>query len=86
LTSPSPSPRESDSDSGYADDSAIWVVAEDIEEAQGELQRLADAMVKYTRDNGLALNGAKTQVMIGGAKAKARDIASIRIDVDGAKV
>jgi hypothetical protein len=42
-------------------------------------------MVKYTRDNGLALNGAKTQVMMGG-KAKARDNASISIIVDGAEV
>jgi hypothetical protein len=62
------------------------IVAEDIEEAQRELQRLADAMVKYTRDNRLALNGAKTQVMIGGTKAKARDNASICFNVDGAEV
>jgi hypothetical protein len=73
--------RESDDDSAYADDKAIWVIAEDIKEVQRELQRLVDAMAKFTRDNGLALNGAKTQVMIGGAKAKARDIT---IHVDGA--
>jgi hypothetical protein len=78
--------RESDDDSGYADNMAVWVVAEDIEEVQRELQRLTDAMVKYTRDNGLALNGAKTQVMIGSTKAKARDTASISIIVDGAEV
>jgi hypothetical protein len=73
--------RESDRNSGYAQDTA-----EDIEEAQRELQRLADAMVKYTRDNGFALNGAKTQLMIGGTKAKARDNTSICINVDGAEV
>jgi hypothetical protein len=78
--------RESEGNSGYADDMAVWVVAEDIKEAQMELQRLADAMVKYTRDNGLVLNEAKTQVMIGGTKAKAMDHASIRINVDGAEV
>jgi hypothetical protein len=78
--------RESDGDSGYADDTAVWVMADDIEEAQRELQWLADAMVKYKRHNGLALNGAKTQVMIGGAKAKASDNVSIRINVDGAEV
>jgi hypothetical protein len=78
--------RESVGNSGYADDTAVWVVAEYIEEAQRELQRLADAVVKYTRDNGLALNGAKTQVMIGGTKAKARDNASICIIVDRAEV
>jgi hypothetical protein len=45
--------RDSDGDSSYADDTAVWVVVEDHEEA-------------YTRANGLALNGAKTQVMVGG--------------------
>jgi hypothetical protein len=78
--------RESDSDTAYADDTAVWVIAENIEEAQRELQRLVDAMAKFTRDHGLALNGAKTQVMIGGAKAKARDIASVSIHVNGAEV
>jgi hypothetical protein len=58
--------RETDRDSGYADDTAVWVVAEDLEEAHRELQRLVKAMVKYTKDNGLALNGANTQVMVGG--------------------
>jgi hypothetical protein len=52
-------------------------VAEDIEEAQRELQQLADAIVKYTWDNGLSLKGAKTQVMIDGTKAQARDNTSI---------
>jgi hypothetical protein len=78
--------RESDDDSVYADNTDVWVVAKDIKEAQRELQQLADAIVKYTRDNGLALNGAKTQVMIGDTKAKARDNASICINVDGAEV
>jgi hypothetical protein len=76
--------RESNGNSAYANDTAVWVIAEDIAEAQKELQRLADTMAKFTRDNGLALNGAKTQVIIGGAKA--RDIASISINVDGAEV
>jgi predicted DNA-binding helix-hairpin-helix protein len=78
--------RESDGNSAYADDTAVWLIAKVIKEAQRELQRLVDAMDKFTRDNDLALNGAKTQVMIGGAKAKARDIASISIQVDGAEV
>jgi hypothetical protein len=30
--------RESDGDSAYADDMAVWVIAEDIKEAQRELQ------------------------------------------------
>jgi hypothetical protein len=62
--------RESEGDSSYADDTAVWVMAEDIEEAQGELQRLADAIVKYTRNRGLALSGAKTQVMTGAPRSR----------------
>jgi hypothetical protein len=78
--------RESNGDSSYANNTAVWVVAEDLEEAQSELQRLTDAMVKYTRDNSLVLNGAKTQVMIGGTKTKARDNVSICITVNSAEV
>jgi hypothetical protein len=76
--------RESDGDSAYADDTAVRVIAEDIEEAQRELQQLANAMAKFTKDNGLALNRAKTQVMIGGARAK--DILNVVILVDCAEV
>jgi hypothetical protein len=45
--------RESDGDSADANDTAVWIIAKDIEEAQRELQRLADVMAKFTRDNGL---------------------------------
>jgi hypothetical protein len=58
--------RDSNGDSGYADDTAVWVVAEDHDEAQRELQRLVHIVVDYMRANGLALNGSKTQVMVGG--------------------
>jgi peroxiredoxin len=76
--------RQSDCNSAYADDTAVWVMAEDIKEAQQELQRLANSMAKFTKDNGLALNIAKTQVMIGGARAKV--ISNVVILVDGAEV
>jgi hypothetical protein len=56
-------------------------VEEDLEEAHRELQRLVNVMVNNTKINGLALNGAKTQVMVGG-KAKAR----FTINVDGTEV
>jgi hypothetical protein len=58
--------RDSDGDSGYADDTAIWVVADDHHQAHQELQQLVHVVVDYMRANGLALNGAKTQVMVGG--------------------
>jgi hypothetical protein len=73
--------RESDGDSSYADDTVVWVVAEDVEEAHGELQHLVNVMVNYTKIKGLTLNGAKTQVMVGG-KAKA----TFTINVDGMEV
>jgi hypothetical protein len=57
--------RDSDGDSGYVDDTADWVVAEDHKEAHRELQHLVNVVVAYTKANGLALNGAKTQVMVG---------------------
>jgi hypothetical protein len=73
--------RDSDGDSGYADDTAVWVVAEDHEVARQELQRLVNLVVAYMRANGLALNGAKTQVMVG---VKGKPPPTFTIDVDGA--
>jgi hypothetical protein len=54
--------RDSDGDSSYTDDTAVWFVAGDHKEAHHELQRLVNVMVAYTKTNGLALNGAKKQV------------------------
>jgi hypothetical protein len=75
--------RESDGDSGYADNTAVWVLAEDREEAHQELQRLVNVMVNYTKTNGLALNGSKTQVMVGG---KGKPPPTFTINVDGKEV
>jgi hypothetical protein len=58
--------RDSDGDRGYAVNTDVWVVAEDHVEARQELQRLVNVVVAYMRANGLALNGAKTQVLVGG--------------------
>jgi hypothetical protein len=57
--------RDSDGDSGYADNTYVWVVAEVQDKAQQELQRLVHIVLDYMRANGLALNRAKTQVMVG---------------------
>jgi hypothetical protein len=64
--------RESNGNSAYANDTALWVIADDVEESQQELQRLADAMSDFTKDNGLALNRAKTQVMIARRQGQGR--------------
>jgi hypothetical protein len=58
--------RYIDGDSGYADNMAAWVVAEDHKKAHRKLLLLVNIMVAYTKTNGLALNGARTQVMVGG--------------------
>jgi hypothetical protein len=73
--------RESNRDISYADNTAVWVVAEDPEEAHWELQRLVNVMLNYTKINGLALNRAKTQVMVSG-KGKA----TFTINVDSMEV
>jgi hypothetical protein len=75
--------RESEGDSVYADNTAVWVVAEDHEEARYELQRLVSVMVDYTKTNGLALNGSETQVMVGG---KGNPPLTFTIYVDGTEV
>jgi hypothetical protein len=75
--------RDSDRDSGYADDTAVWVVTKDHKEARQDLQRLVHIVVAYMRANGLALNGSKTQVLVGG---KGRPPPTFVIDVDGAEV
>jgi hypothetical protein len=56
--------RDSHGDSSYANDTAVWVVAKDHNEAQQELQRLVHVVVDYMRANGLALKRAKTQVIV----------------------
>jgi hypothetical protein len=74
--------RESDRDSAYADNTALWVIADTLKEAQLELQCLADAMSGFTRSNGLGLNRAKTQLMIGGTQ----DVSNVVVFIDGAEI
>jgi hypothetical protein len=75
--------RDSNGDSGYADDTAVWVVGKDHKEACQELQQLVNIVVAYMRANGLALNGAKTQVLVGG---KGKPPPTFAINVDGVEV
>jgi hypothetical protein len=58
-------------------------VAADHHKAQQELQRLVHVVVDYMRANGLALNRAKPQVMVGG---KGKPPTTFSISVDGAEV
>ncbi|QQP38455.1 Uncharacterized protein FKW44_019028, partial [Caligus rogercresseyi] len=58
--------------SSYADDFFLWAVGDSLEEVGLLLETKADAFSKYAGGNGLVLNAAKTQFMIGG-KAKKKD-------------
>jgi hypothetical protein len=75
--------RDSNGDSSYTDNTAVWVVSEDHEKAHRELQRLVNVVVAYTKANGQALNRAKKQVMVGG---KGKPPPTFTINVDGVEV
>jgi hypothetical protein len=53
-----------ESNSGYADDTGVWATGSSVSEVMGKLQTLADRLTAYTKGNGLALNAAKTQLLI----------------------
>jgi hypothetical protein len=71
--------------SGYADDTAIWAVGEDLASVKAMLDKRAEAFARFATVNGLVLNAAKTQLMVGG-NIRARDIASFSVSVDGIEV
>jgi hypothetical protein len=76
--------RDSDGDSAYADDTGVWVIGDNHAEVQIELQRLADELSAFTKMNGLALNGGKTQLLVGSSMKK--ELGSLSVIVDEADV
>ena len=48
---------------GYADDTAVYVKVKHVNHLKPELERLASEMICYCNDNGLILNGQKTQIL-----------------------
>jgi hypothetical protein len=53
-----------ESNSGYADDTGVWATGSSVNEVMGKLQTLANRFTAYMKGNGLALNAAKTQLLI----------------------
>jgi hypothetical protein len=53
--------------SAYADDSFTWAVAPTVEEVSVELEARAKRFLEHTREKGLCLNPAKTQLLYSGA-------------------
>jgi hypothetical protein len=68
--------------SGYADDTGVWVVHDDPPVVEMELQVLADKFSAFTKGNGLLLNGAKTQLLLS-LNVKKQVADSFEILVDG---
>ena len=60
---------------GYTDDTTMYVKTKNLEHLRSELDRLASEMVKYYNENGLKLNGKKTQIL-----ATAREKIEVIID------
>jgi hypothetical protein len=74
-------------DTGYADDTRTWAIGDSLAEVMTELHHLAEAFSFFTRNNGLALNGGKTQLLIGDSHlVRKEDLAKLEIVVDGAVV
>ncbi|QQP51833.1 Uncharacterized protein FKW44_013298, partial [Caligus rogercresseyi] len=71
--------------SGYADDFFYWAVGDSLEGVGSLLESRADAFSRFAGRNGLVLNAAKTQLMIGG-NAKKKDVAGFTINVGGIEV
>ena len=53
---------------GYADDTTVYVKAKNPEHLRQELQALGRIMVDYCNENGLVLNGQKTQLLTSARK------------------
>jgi hypothetical protein len=48
----------------YADDSTVWVVAGSLDELKAMLEDLASRFTAWAKGNGLAMNAAKTQLIV----------------------
>ena len=59
---------------GYADDTTVYVKAKNLEHLRQELQALGRIMVDYCNENGLVLNGQKTQLLTSARKGIEIDI------------
>jgi hypothetical protein len=62
---------------GFADDTTVYVKSKNCEQLSVELERLGKKMVNYCNENGLILNGQKTQIL-----TAARKKIDIKIDKD----
>jgi hypothetical protein len=70
---------------GYADNTGTWAIEDSLADVTAELQHLEEAFSNYTRKNGLALNGRKTQLFIGYSyKVKKEDLTKLEVVVDRA--
>ena len=62
---------------GFIEDTTVYVKSKNCEQLSVELERLGKKMVNYCNENGLILNGQKTQIL-----TTARKKIDIKIDKD----
>ena len=55
---------------GYADDTTVYIKCKNVEHLLEGLQSLSNKMVTYCNQNGLKLNGQKTQIITTARKTR----------------
>lgn len=70
---------------GYADDVCVWASGNNLRDLREQLNRKAENLTRYATANCLALNPAKTQLLLAGRMA-ATSRATFAIDVGGITV
>jgi hypothetical protein len=67
----------------YTDDSNVWQMGRNVEEAVRKLTEKASLFVDYTRSMGLSMNASKTQLLF---LANAGNVADVTVEVDGSTI
>jgi hypothetical protein len=67
----------------YADDSNVWLIADDCAAIKTNLEVLAERFVSWARGNGLAVNASKTQFLV---SSNGGNYNSITVNVDGKSI
>jgi hypothetical protein len=64
----------------YADDLNVWQTGKNVEEVVRKLREKAALFVEYTRNMGLSMNAAKTQLLL---STHASYVSKVTVDLDG---
>ena len=70
----------------YADDTVIYCSGKNYILLQQKLQLILDKFSKWSKENALTINTAKTKLMIFGSRSNIKKINDISISIDGEKL